>query len=490
MTSPAKIAAAIQNAQHSTGPRTEEGKRRSRANALKHGMTAKTVLLPEEDPAEFKQLMVGWFESVRPQDKLEASLVERGAYSLWQLERANRSEAAQLWLKADRHADDQENQVGKEVAALVRRLLGAPNGRPAAFPCDSGLDDDPEGRSKRCGGIDPDDHPTELIRKLVTTGLGCGRLLEIWSELEASLEKDGWQTAERFRAFRLLGIHASDAYMTTELASLLHACQAIDPDAGSLVGEVWNEVVPRDGLPDLEAKYQREVAHLPALDQDAGRQYLREIITRKTTELLARLERHEERAQAEELLTPHRMAFDDSREGRLLRRYENACKQFFLRCLDEMRMHREERAERAKQGVGARYVLPPAAWFEGLEKEAPSEIDARHVAVWQQWQAGSRELERTVAGRTCTKSKILSSESQIPNPKGREELDAVAGNGVEIISAIGVEHAADRQECRSEDRAREQDGEHSSPIDAVRSAERDGAIRWRRRVWQKLRGDW
>jgi hypothetical protein len=491
MTSPAKIAAAIQNAQKSTGPRTEEGKRKSRMNALKHGLTAKTVLLPEEDPAEFKQLMVGWFDSIRPQDGLEASLVERGAYSVWQLDRANRSESAQLWLKADRHADDQENLVGKEVGGLVRRLLAAPNGRPAAFPCTKGPDDDPDDGCKRGGAIDPDDHPSELVRRLVTSGLGCQRLLEIWSELSASLEKDGWQTPERFRAFRLLGIQPKDTYMTTELASILRACQTIDPDGGSVVEELWNEVVPREGLPALKAKYQREIAHLPALDQDAGRQYLREIITRKTTELEARLERHQERAQAEELLAPHRMAFDDSREGRLLRRYENACKQFFLRCLDEVRMHREERAERAKQGVGARYLLPPSAWFEGLEKEATSEIDARRAAVWQQWQAESRararELEGTVAGGTCTKSEIINSKSQTLNPKGGEELDAVAGNGAEIMSAIGVEHAALRQKCRSEDGALEQDGEHgqdiggaptsraevSSPIDAVRSAERD-----------------
>ena len=273
MTSPAKVAAAIQNAQKSTGPKTEEGKRRSRMNALKHGLTAKTVLLPEEDPAEFQQLLVGWFDSIRPQDKLEASLVERGAYSIWQLDRANRSEAAQLWLKADRHADDQENQVGKEVAGLVRKLLAPPNGRPAAFPGAQATDPEPDG-SQTGGAIDFDDLPSELIRRLGTTGLGCQRLLGIWSELGASLEQEGWQTAERYRALRLMGIHPSETYMTTELASILQACRAIDPGAGSLVGEVWNGFVARDALAALEASYERKIAHLPALDQGAARQYL------------------------------------------------------------------------------------------------------------------------------------------------------------------------------------------------------------------------
>ena len=70
--------------------------------------------------------------------------------------------------------------------------------------------------------------------------------------------------------------------MTTELASILQACQAIDPGAGSLVGEIWNDAAPEDALAELEASYQREIAHLPAVDQGAARQYLSGLITRKS----------------------------------------------------------------------------------------------------------------------------------------------------------------------------------------------------------------
>ena len=254
MTSPAKIVAARANAQKSTGPKTEEGKRRSRVNALKHGLTAKNVLLPEEDPAEFRQLMAGWFESIRPQDGVEATLAERGAYSVWQLDRANRSESARLWLKADSHAEDRENQVGAEVGGLMRRLLSAPNGRPAAFPCAS-EQGEPDAADKLGNARNPDDHPEELIRKLMTTGLGCQRLLEAWGELRESLEIDDWQAAERFRALRLLGIRPKDTYMSTELSKVIRACQTIDPEAGSVVREVWNEVVAKRDMPALEAKF-------------------------------------------------------------------------------------------------------------------------------------------------------------------------------------------------------------------------------------------
>ena len=46
--SEAQLAANRANATHSTGPRTEEGQKRSSLNAMKHGLTGRTVLLPRE----------------------------------------------------------------------------------------------------------------------------------------------------------------------------------------------------------------------------------------------------------------------------------------------------------------------------------------------------------------------------------------------------------------------------------------------------------
>ena len=51
--SAAKIEANRRNSQRSKGPTSDAGKSRSRYNALKHGMTAKTVLLPGDDPEVF-----------------------------------------------------------------------------------------------------------------------------------------------------------------------------------------------------------------------------------------------------------------------------------------------------------------------------------------------------------------------------------------------------------------------------------------------------
>ena len=124
-----------------------------------------------------------------------------------------------------------------------------------------------------------------VIKRLKSSELGCRCIIQLWSELLASLERPGgyWIAPERFRAFWLLGLHPVTAYMTSELAHILQACRVLDPDAGSLVGEVWNDLVPADSLKSLEWMYQREIGRAPAMDQKAAREYLLEIVERETT---------------------------------------------------------------------------------------------------------------------------------------------------------------------------------------------------------------
>jgi hypothetical protein len=54
MTSWAQFQANRRNALKSTGPRTEEGKDRSRMNAVRHGLTAETVIAALEDAEDYK----------------------------------------------------------------------------------------------------------------------------------------------------------------------------------------------------------------------------------------------------------------------------------------------------------------------------------------------------------------------------------------------------------------------------------------------------
>jgi hypothetical protein len=50
------------NGAKSRGPKTAAGLKRSSQNALKHGLTAQTLLLPSEDPDEFHELLVSYLD--------------------------------------------------------------------------------------------------------------------------------------------------------------------------------------------------------------------------------------------------------------------------------------------------------------------------------------------------------------------------------------------------------------------------------------------
>src|ERR1700680_4450017 len=75
------------NAQKSTGPKTPEGKSAVSMNALRHGLRARTVVLPGEDPTEFHQLCDDLQAEWNPQSRTEQFYVEQMAVSQWKLTR-------------------------------------------------------------------------------------------------------------------------------------------------------------------------------------------------------------------------------------------------------------------------------------------------------------------------------------------------------------------------------------------------------------------
>ena len=120
-------------AQKSTGPTSEAGKKRSSQNAVKHGLTAKTVMLPGESVAEFQQKLTGLFDGLKPRDPFEVALVERAGYLQWQIDRCGRAESARLWERAYSRAVDERNRVEQEVTGLLQTLLRAPEGGRRPF---------------------------------------------------------------------------------------------------------------------------------------------------------------------------------------------------------------------------------------------------------------------------------------------------------------------------------------------------------------------
>jgi hypothetical protein len=91
-----QIEANRRNAQKSTGPKTEEGKSKSKFNALTHGMTAEVAVLPHEDKLSYEDLRQATIESYQPANGAELMLVELVAVNYWRLLRARRVETATM----------------------------------------------------------------------------------------------------------------------------------------------------------------------------------------------------------------------------------------------------------------------------------------------------------------------------------------------------------------------------------------------------------
>jgi hypothetical protein len=122
-----QLAANRRNAQLSTGPRTPEGKARSRWNALKHGVLAQAVipepLQPYESRQQFDHLLATLRQELAPQSAIEEMLVETIAACYWRLARVVRAEAAAIshrlvsarddWGQACREAEREASRYAK-----------------------------------------------------------------------------------------------------------------------------------------------------------------------------------------------------------------------------------------------------------------------------------------------------------------------------------------------------------------------------------------
>ena len=88
MSSLKQIAANRRNALKSTGPVTEGGKERSRCNAVRHGLTAETVIADLEDAEDYQAFEAVVIADYDAQTAVERELVLRLASVLWRLRRA------------------------------------------------------------------------------------------------------------------------------------------------------------------------------------------------------------------------------------------------------------------------------------------------------------------------------------------------------------------------------------------------------------------
>ena len=94
MASEKQLRANRENAKRSTGPKSVTGKTLSRMNACKHGLTAESIVIGDEDPRAFDLLRAQLEDDHNPRPGIERELVERMAVIMWRIRRVPVFEAA------------------------------------------------------------------------------------------------------------------------------------------------------------------------------------------------------------------------------------------------------------------------------------------------------------------------------------------------------------------------------------------------------------
>src|SRR4051794_6471674 len=130
MTTFKQIEANRRNARRSTGPTSAEGKLRSRRNAVRHGLTAETVIGALEDAEDYKAFEAAVTADYDAQSAVERELVLRLASLLWRIRRATTIETGLFEIQARHLLDFRSKRDAQQ--SLIRRFFPSDSTRESS----------------------------------------------------------------------------------------------------------------------------------------------------------------------------------------------------------------------------------------------------------------------------------------------------------------------------------------------------------------------
>lgn len=89
MATNAQVEANRLNAQHSTGPVTDAGKKRSSLNSTVHGFTGQTVFVTPGEKEAYETHCISYIEQYQPKTHQETDLIQQYADQQWSLHQIN-----------------------------------------------------------------------------------------------------------------------------------------------------------------------------------------------------------------------------------------------------------------------------------------------------------------------------------------------------------------------------------------------------------------
>ena len=186
----ARIQANRLNAMRSTGPRSTEGKARSRRNSLKHGLTGEGVVLPPDVEAQTALRIKAWTESLAPRGPVELDLIKVAATSMTRVELCWQEESAAQRRAVARAEIAWDADRLDEAAQLMLQL--------------------PK-------------QPQRIVYALGRTASGVRQMRESWQELSLRLDDTGeWSESQLQMALDLLGVLTifRDSYNLLDISSM------------------------------------------------------------------------------------------------------------------------------------------------------------------------------------------------------------------------------------------------------------------------------
>ena len=316
MASREQIKANRMNAQKSCGPRTIAGKERSKMNALKTGMRAKTEFLPHENPLEFHCEVDDWVNSLGPRDPSEMKLVLRIARGHWMLERVEGVQDERLASRVE-HADDLEDI---ELYNKFGRLFQDRRGPHNMYANTKAINGDP--RPSWSGGpVDPD-APFVVLKEIEATPKGCQGLIDYWLALrERTQAGEAWQPQDRLKAIRMMGKQPIDAVEDKRVVVIYLASYALKPTIGvNAYDDLEADMDAIEHKAFLNRIRTRWPLVLDAGKTDEAKTMLLDLIDRNIERLQAKLDVYKEHAEERARRRSVRLGFDYSRDGETLRR--------------------------------------------------------------------------------------------------------------------------------------------------------------------------
>ena len=209
----------------STGPRSQAGKDKVRLNGLKHGMTARSTVLPGEDPVLFEAARRQLHDDLAPRDPLEAILVDRIAVATWQANRDDQVARARRESESEHHALEQAAAQNRQAIALSQLLL-----EDLSLPM-------PFRTACAPAALE---HPAQLVALLESTIPGCDWLLGRLRQLDGYLATPtAWFEIHGFELARLMGFNICDCATDYRAALCSWPARSSPAKPWTLAGRIW-----------------------------------------------------------------------------------------------------------------------------------------------------------------------------------------------------------------------------------------------------------